>query len=87
MDLEERIARLIDPEAWETVARGRAIGLPSAQVFVNDSLIAARRVIDGLGLTEQTRTMCDGLMPNGRDTYGDTIEHRLVTTWEPQEDA
>ena len=50
MDLEETIARLIAPGAWETVARGEAIGLPSAQVFVNDSLIAARRVIDGLDI-------------------------------------
>ena len=50
MDLEERIARLIAPDAWETVARGEAIGLPSAQVFVNDSLTTARRVIDGLHL-------------------------------------
>lgn len=50
MDLEERIARLINPEAWETVARGEAIGLQSAQVFVNDSLAAARRVIDGLDI-------------------------------------
>ena len=50
MNLEERIARLIDPEAWETVARGEAIGLPSAQVFVNDSRKTARRVIDGLDI-------------------------------------
>jgi hypothetical protein len=62
MDLNERIARLIDPDAWETVARGEAIGLPSAQVFVNDSLIAARRVIDGLHLDIiSSRHSFDGL--------------------------
>ena len=57
MDLEERIARLIDPEAWETVARGEAIGLPSAQVFVNDSLAAAIETLnvpdDASSLTNQ----------------------------------
>lgn len=60
--LVERIARLIAPEAWETVARGEAIGLPSAQVFVNDSLATARRVIDGLHLDIiSSRHSFDGL--------------------------
>lgn len=59
--LEERIARLISPDAWETVARGEAIGLPSAQVFVNDSLKTARRVIDGLGLHASHATVCGGV--------------------------
>lgn len=89
MNLEERIARLIDQEAWECADLARKWGLPveRCERYEQKSRAAARRVIDGIGLTEQTRTMCDGLMPNGSDTYGDTIEHRLVTTWEPQEDA
>ena len=62
MDLTEKIARLVNPEAWETVERGEALGLPSAQVFVNDSRIAARRVIDGLHLDIiSSRHSLDGL--------------------------
>lgn len=88
MNLEERIARLVDPELWDEAKYCQANGLPeSAKEIVKDARAVARRVIDGLGLTEQTRTMCDGLMPNGRDTYGDTIDHRLVTPWEPGDDA
>ena len=75
MDLEERIARLIDPEAWETVARGEAIGLPSAQVFVNNSLTAARRVIDGLHLRTELISRAGG----------HTIAYRITGTI--QEDA
>ena len=53
MDLEERIARLIDPEVWETVDYLRVIELPlTAQEMTKSSLIAARRVIDGLNLDE-----------------------------------
>ena len=53
MDLTERIARLIDPEAWETVDYLRVIELPLiAQEMTKSSLIAARRVIDGLHLDE-----------------------------------
>ena len=90
MDLTEKIARLIDPEAWEPVPPGMGsttVGIEQQYADQREARKTARRVIDGLGLTEQTRTMCDGLMPNGRDTYGDTIEHRLVTTWEPGNDA
>ena len=53
MNLEERIARLIDPEVWETVDYLRVIELPlTAQEMTKSSLIAARRVIDGLNLDE-----------------------------------
>ncbi len=51
MNLEECIARLIDPEVWETVDYLRVIKLPlTAQEMTKSSLIAARRVIDGLNL-------------------------------------
>ena len=82
MDLEERIARLIHPEAWSRWDNQPSGDIKQGSARTNWTIGAARRVIDGLGLTEQTRTMCDGLMPNGRDTYGDTIEHRLITPWE-----
>lgn len=62
MDLTERIARLIDPEAWKTVDRGGVVGLPSAEVHVRDSLHTARRVIDGLHLDIiSSRHSLDGL--------------------------
>ena len=61
MDLEEKIARLIDPEAWKTVDRGGVVGLPSAQVFVMDSIRTTRRVIDG-------RTDCHAPWPKEDQT-------------------
>lgn len=51
MDLEERIARLIDPEAWECADLARKWGLP-VERYEQKSCAAARRVIDGLHLDE-----------------------------------
>lgn len=51
MDLTERIARLIDPEVWKDADYLRVIELPlTAQEMTESSLIAARRVIDGLDI-------------------------------------
>ena len=52
MDLTERIARLIDPEAWECADLARKWGLPveRCERYEQKSRAAARRVIDGLGL-------------------------------------
>ena len=56
MDLEERIARLIDPDAWRRMDQCREEHpdfdewLPSR--FTVESREAARRVIDGLNLDE-----------------------------------
>ena len=54
MDLEERIARLIDPEAWECADLARKWGLPveRCERYEQKSRTAARRVIDGLNLGE-----------------------------------
>ena len=49
MDFEERIARLIDPEAWTVAGISREWVL---QYYERKSLAAARRVIDGLHLKE-----------------------------------
>ena len=78
MDLTERIARLIDPDSWETVDRGEAIGLPSAQVFVNDSIATARRVIDGLGLIPDHRDQFNG------HRWTEPAADRYVTPWAEQ---
>lgn len=49
MDLEERIARLIDPGEWATADYYLAHELPeSAAYLTEESMAAARRVIDGL---------------------------------------
>lgn len=54
MNLEERIARLIDPDAWRHWDECAQVWPnPYARpggAFVNDSLAAARRVIDGLDI-------------------------------------
>ena len=54
MNLEERIARLIDPEAWECADLARKWGLPveRCERYEQKSRTAARRVIDGLHLKE-----------------------------------
>ena len=54
MDLEERIARLIDPEAWECADLARKWGFPveRCERYEQKSRSAARRIIDGLNLDE-----------------------------------
>lgn len=52
MDLEERIARLIDPDAWWYADKIRDMLPDYAAYMVSDSKTAARRVIDGLNLDE-----------------------------------
>ena len=66
MDLEERIARMIDPDAWRLLDQHRKEHpdpderTPSR--FTIDSLIAAQRVIDGLHLDIiSSRHSLDGL--------------------------
>ena len=49
MNFEERIARLIDPDAWATADISREWGLVPER-YERKSRIAARRVIEGLGL-------------------------------------
>ena len=49
MDLEERIARLIDPTAWIKADTCREVGWPDER-YEQKSRAAARRVIDGLHL-------------------------------------
>ena len=49
MDLEERIARLIDPTAWIKADTCREVGWPDER-YERKSRTAARRVIDGLHL-------------------------------------
>jgi hypothetical protein len=75
MDLQEKIARLIDPNVWHYADLNRHDTPISARVLTEPSLTAARRVIDRLGLTEWKREMAG------------TVEHRLATPWEPEEDA
>ena len=51
MDLEERIARLIDPDEWARADYYLARELPeSAAYLTEESMRYARRVIDGLHL-------------------------------------
>lgn len=49
MNLEERIARLIDPTAWIKADTCREVGWPDER-YEQKSRAAARRVIDGLNL-------------------------------------
>ena len=49
MDLEERIARLIDPTAWIKADTCREVGWPDER-YEQKSRAAARRVIVGLNL-------------------------------------
>ena len=51
MNLEERIARLIDPTAWAKADTCREVGWPDER-YERKSRAAARRVIDGLHLKE-----------------------------------
>lgn len=55
MDLEERIARLIDPETWKTVDYLMELGVTGGPRHMGGagSIEAARRVIDGLELVAQ----------------------------------
>ena len=53
MDLEERIARAIDPTAWATADISREWGLVPER-YEQKSRAAARRVINALGLDEIT---------------------------------
>lgn len=53
MDLTERIARLIDPDAWECADITHKWGLP-AERYERESRSAAQRVINALGLAEIT---------------------------------
>ena len=51
MNLEERIARLIDPEAWEPVPPGMGsttVGIEQQYADQREARKTARRVIDGL---------------------------------------
>ena len=50
MDLEERIARLIDPDSWAFADRYRDELPDTAEYLVEESRTTARRVIDGLNL-------------------------------------
>ena len=50
MDLEERIARLIDPNVWHYVDLIRHDTPISARALTEPSRDAARRVIDGLDI-------------------------------------
>lgn len=61
MDLEERIARLIDPTAWIKADTCREVGWPD-ESYERKSRAAARRVIDGLHLDIiSSRHSFDGL--------------------------
>lgn len=77
MDLEERIARLIDPEAWECADLARKWGLPveRCERYEQKSRAAARRVIDGLHLRTELISRAGG----------HTIAYRITGTI--QEDA
>ena len=50
MDLEERIARLIDPEAWNSWDNQPSGDIKQGSARMNWTITAARRVIDGLHL-------------------------------------
>ena len=53
MDLQEKIARLIDPEAWEPVPPGMGsttVGIEQQYADQREARKIARRVIDGLNL-------------------------------------
>ena len=55
MDLQEKIARLIDPEAWEPVPPGMGsttVGIEQQYADQREARKIARRVIDGLNLDE-----------------------------------
>lgn len=61
MDLEERIARLIDPDMWQVADLVREWSLPY-EGYERKSRAAARRVIDGLHLDIiSSRHSLDGL--------------------------
>ena len=74
MDLTERIARLIDPNAWATADISREWGLVPER-YEQKSRAAARRVIDGLHLRTEFISSAGG----------HTIAYRLTGTI--QEDA
>lgn len=62
MDLQEKIARLIDPNVWHYADLNRHDTPISARVLTEPSLTAARRVIDGLHLDIiSSRHSLDGL--------------------------
>ena len=62
MDLEERIARAIDPEAWSRWDNQPSGDIKQGSVRVNWTITAARRVIDGLHLDIiSSRHSFDGL--------------------------
>lgn len=106
MNLEERIARLIDPRPWnpETAWWIFATHQQTHEELVAEAQeqtrVAARRVIDGLGLREEDRRRptcapeswylsqqaCLGFLMTGNCPHI-RHEHRLVTPWEPEEDA
>ena len=77
MDVEERIARLIDPEAWECADLARKWGLPveRCERYEQKSRAAARRVIDGLGLKPDHRVKFVG------HDFTETAADRWVTPW------
>ena len=50
MDLEERIARLIDPEAWNSWDNQPSGDIKQGSARMNWTITSARRVIDGLNL-------------------------------------
>ena len=55
MTLEERIARLIDPEAWEPVPSGMGsttVGIEQQYADQREARKTARRIIDGINLDE-----------------------------------
>ena len=62
MDIEERIARLIDPEAWSRWDNQPSGDIKQGSVRVNWTITVARRVIDGLHLDIiSSRHSLDGL--------------------------
>lgn len=100
MDLEERIARLIDPDiCWDEADTDDDAWTQwhTDDWKRNRAKKAARRVIDGLGLTEEQRgnptcapeswslgqQACIGFLMSG-DCPHVRHEHRLVTPWEAQ---
>lgn len=75
MDLTERIARLIDPDAWKRPATMEAaMGLHTLR---EESLVAARRVIDGLNLHQDIF----------RTYAGNPVHHLIRGHIDTQEDA
>lgn len=74
MELEERIARLINPTAWIKADTCREVGWPDER-YERKSRAAARRVIDGLHLRTELISRAGG----------HTIAYRITGTI--QEDA